>query len=151
MRAPPLAELIAAPAVVVMMVSVITLIVIVIVIAVGLSVGIVILVIVVMLNTVVVMWCERKWMAHLMSRMGPMRTGWHGAMQPFADALKLLGKEDRTHAPFAQSAKKTKTTRESSGKLRLGLRDLGSERCAVSWTEGKIVRVSLLASWAGLH
>ncbi len=56
--------------------------------------GIVIIVVVVMINTVVVMWCERKWMAHLMSRMGPMRTGWHGSMQPFADALKLLGKED---------------------------------------------------------
>ena len=39
--------------------------------------GTVILVVVVMINTVVVMWCERKWMAHLMSRMGPMRTGFH--------------------------------------------------------------------------
>ena len=58
--------------------------------------GIVIIVVVVMLNTVVVMWCERKWMAHLQSRLGPMRTGFHGALQPFADALKLLGKEDLT-------------------------------------------------------
>jgi NADH-quinone oxidoreductase subunit H len=60
----------------------------------GILIGIVILVVIVMINTVVVMWCERKWMAHLMSRMGPMRTGWHGSLQPFADALKLLGKED---------------------------------------------------------
>ena len=52
--------------------------------------GIVILVIVVLVNTVVVMWCERKWAGHLQSRLGPMRTGWHGLMQPFADALKML-------------------------------------------------------------
>ena len=39
------------------------------------------------------MWCERKWAGHLQSRLGPMRTGWHGVLQPFADALKMLGKE----------------------------------------------------------
>jgi len=57
-------------------------------------VSIVALVVIVMLNTVFVMWLERKTLGHLQSRMGPMRTGWHGLMQPFADALKLLGKED---------------------------------------------------------
>lgn len=56
--------------------------------------GILVLVVVVLVNTVVVMWCERKWAGHLQSRRGPMRTGWHGLLQPFADALKLLGKED---------------------------------------------------------
>ena len=55
--------------------------------------GIVVMAIVVLLNTVVVMWCERKWAGHMQSRLGPMRTGWHGVMQPFADALKMLGKE----------------------------------------------------------
>ena len=60
--------------------------------------GIVILTVIVLVNTIVVMWCERKWMGHMQSRRGPMRTGWHGLMQPFADALKLLGKEDLTPA-----------------------------------------------------
>ncbi len=56
--------------------------------------GVVVIAVVVLLNTVVVMWCERKWAGHMQSRLGPMRTGWHGLMQPFADALKLLGKEE---------------------------------------------------------
>ena len=63
----------------------------------------------------------------------------------------LLGEKDRPHASFAQLPDNAKATGESSGKLRLGLRGLGSEGYAISWTEGKIVRVSLLASWAGLH
>jgi len=55
--------------------------------------GILVLVVFALINTVVVMWCERKWAGHMQSRLGPMRTGWHGLMQPFADALKMLGKE----------------------------------------------------------
>jgi len=39
-------------------------------------------------------WLELKIISRIQRRMGPMRTGPHGLLQPLADTLKLLTKED---------------------------------------------------------
>ncbi len=47
-----------------------------------------------MLTLVYIQWVERKVVAHIQARWGPHRVGPHGLLQPVADALKLLTKED---------------------------------------------------------
>ncbi|MDA0987306.1 MAG: NADH-quinone oxidoreductase subunit NuoH [Bacteroidetes bacterium] len=42
----------------------------------------------------VTIYLEMKMAAHMQDRVAYMRTGWHGTLQPFADILKLLQKED---------------------------------------------------------
>ena len=48
-------------------------------------------------------WLSRKTVARLQNRTGPLHTGWQGVLQPLADFIKLLVKEDIT--PAAAQAK----------------------------------------------
>ena len=41
-------------------------------------------------------WVDRKLYARLQNRRGPLYTGWQGILQPVADIVKLLAKEDIT-------------------------------------------------------
>jgi len=55
-----------------------------------------ILLLVVMTALAYLTWFERKVVAHIQSRWGPYYVGAHGLLQPLADGLKFLFKEDLT-------------------------------------------------------
>ena len=55
---------------------------------------VVILVFVVLTVDAYLTWLERKVIAHIQARWGPHRVGPHGLMQPLADGLKFIFKED---------------------------------------------------------
>ena len=58
------------------------------------SVKIVSVIGVVLLHVAYAVYFERKVIGHMQARMGPMRVGWHGLLQPIADFVKLFFKED---------------------------------------------------------
>ncbi|HEY1203579.1 MAG: NADH-quinone oxidoreductase subunit NuoH [Bryobacteraceae bacterium] len=49
---------------------------------------------VLMITLLYLQWVERKVIAHIQVRLGPYNVGPHGLLQPIADTLKLLTKED---------------------------------------------------------
>jgi NADH-quinone oxidoreductase subunit H len=44
-------------------------------------------------NGLVLVYMERKLAGHIQRRPGPYEVGWHGLLQPFADAGKMMGKQ----------------------------------------------------------
>src|ERR1035438_2270153 len=63
----------------------------------------------------------------------------------------LLGEKNRTHAAFSQLSDKAEAAGKSSSKLCFCFHSLSSKGSAIAGTEGIVIRVSTLASGAGLH
>ncbi len=60
--------------------------------------GVFLLISLLMLLDILLVWVERKVVARFQDRLGPNRVGPFGLLQPFADIIKLLIKEDTTPA-----------------------------------------------------
>jgi len=58
----------------------------------------------VLLTVAYATYAERKIIGHMQVRLGPMRTGWHGLLQPIADGLKLFFKEEIVPAQASKFA-----------------------------------------------
>ncbi|GAB1471104.1 hypothetical protein MASR2M66_19820 [Chloroflexota bacterium] len=58
--------------------------------------GVLLLIIILMVLDVFLVWIERKVVARFQDRLGPNRVGPFGLIQPFADIIKLMIKEDTT-------------------------------------------------------